>query len=178
MVKPGEFPFMVSLRGDYGHFCGGILLTPTHVLTAASCFIRYTEKWSDQLTATTGILYQPEVFPANTVGIQRVIYHADFHDYDNNIAVIKLTNATTGSLPGTPRSLGAGRQAAVGHLVTAVGWRITGPQHYPMPSMPYQLYKTQLRLAKPEECSSAEGFGNGTGKLCAVSHNLTVCKNG
>ncbi|XP_055345154.1 uncharacterized protein LOC129592999 [Paramacrobiotus metropolitanus] len=177
VVKPGEFPFMVSFRGDYGHFCGGILLTPTHVLTAARCFTQFATKWNNQLTATTGIIYQPEVSSANTVGIQRVIYHAEFNEYDNNIAIVKLANATTGTLPGAPRSLGAGGQTAVGQKLTAVGWGVTGPQDYPMPTVPYQLYKTQLRLAKPEECSSAEGFGRGTGKLCAVSHNLTVCKN-
>ncbi|XP_055345152.1 transmembrane protease serine 9-like [Paramacrobiotus metropolitanus] len=176
-VKPGEFPFMVSLRGDYGHFCGGVLLTPTHVLTAARCFAKFATQWNNQLTATTGIIYQPEVSPANTVGIQRVIYHADFNEYDNNIAILKLANSTTGTLPGSTRSLGWGGQAVVGQALTAVGWGITGPQDYPMPSVPYQLYKTQLRLAKPEECSSAEGFGRGIGKLCAVSHNLTVCKN-
>ncbi|XP_017787319.1 PREDICTED: trypsin-1-like [Nicrophorus vespilloides] len=38
-ASEGEFPFQVSLRRSYNdnHFCGGSLIDPSHVLTAAHC---------------------------------------------------------------------------------------------------------------------------------------------
>jgi len=36
----GEFPWMVSLKSETGHFCGGFVISEKHVLTAAHCFLQ------------------------------------------------------------------------------------------------------------------------------------------
>ena len=32
-----DWPFMVSMRSETTHFCGGVLIDSTHVLTAGHC---------------------------------------------------------------------------------------------------------------------------------------------
>ncbi|BET00568.1 serine-type endopeptidase activity [Nesidiocoris tenuis] len=41
----GKYPFMASIRGatGRGHFCGGSILTPIHILTAAHCV---SDRWT------------------------------------------------------------------------------------------------------------------------------------
>lgn len=36
-ILPGEWPWMVALMEDDYHYCGGVLITTQHVLTAAHC---------------------------------------------------------------------------------------------------------------------------------------------
>ncbi len=36
-AEPGEFPWTVALFKNGQHFCGGSLISPTHILTAAHC---------------------------------------------------------------------------------------------------------------------------------------------
>ncbi|KAF7990980.1 hypothetical protein HCN44_000785 [Aphidius gifuensis] len=50
-----EFPYMVSLRRDGIHFCGGAIISSRHILTAAHCFVgRADPPYTRNLTVVSG----------------------------------------------------------------------------------------------------------------------------
>lgn len=101
------FPYMVSIRLEseetgadvfgYGHFCGGVLITTSHVLTLGSCINRTDD----------GTFYNPDelnlVFGSNlryflnesfTEKPSKITVHPDYDSTDqlNNVAIIHVSN--------------------------------------------------------------------------------------
>jgi secreted trypsin-like serine protease len=90
--RPSSFPWVVALTTDgsaAGQYCGGSLIKPDVVLTAAHCQVRASEKVivgrTDLKDATKG----------KVVGITQVRNHAayDQDSHDNDVAVVKLAEA-------------------------------------------------------------------------------------
>lgn len=83
----GAVPWQVQLRNGDLHHCGGALISPRLVLTAAHC-------WKDDLTVVVGAHGPPHTSPfEQSFKIEKYIPHPDFRKlgpYSHDIAVLLL----------------------------------------------------------------------------------------
>ncbi|KAM3962087.1 trypsin, alkaline A [Aphomia sociella] len=125
-----EYPYAASLlynrTGTFEQACGGIVLTPTSLLSAASCF--YTDN----------VIHRPEEWQA-TVGssyaasgdvhlIRLITVHPDFQltTMDNNIAILR-TISTIELIPGVvevAHIAGGAFTIAPRTRIGAIGWGV------------------------------------------------------
>ncbi|XP_063827718.1 uncharacterized protein LOC135077051 [Ostrinia nubilalis] len=98
--KRGAWPWQVSLQllhpnyGLIGHWCGGVLVHPLWLLTTAHCI--HNELFNLPVpalwTAVLGEWDRAEQKGAY-VPIERIVLHHRFHNYQHDIALMKMTKA-------------------------------------------------------------------------------------
>eukprot|EP00803_Ostreobium_quekettii_P006626 evm.model.scf_1041.5 EVM.evm.TU.scf_1041.5 scf_1041:32838-49889(+) len=169
----GRFPYMVSLKTTVAHVhkCGGVLITPCHVLTAAHCeecglqpYVHIGAHHINDDDRTPGVqVVRAERF------ISHPLWNGDERD-GNDIAVVKLSKAVSNKIFPV-LALGC---PLIKHQtpVVALGWGPGGET----------VAKTALRMALDlliidrDKCPSELRKELKDNMICAYNEHLKVCQ--
>lgn len=140
----GEFPFIVSLQDRMGHFCGGSLIRPNWVLTAAHCTAGTINK------VVIGLHNLNDTRNAETFKAKRVIKHPKYNEAttDYDYALVELS----GNSRYQPISLNTSNFAIpTSPAIEAVvaGWGVTRENSTTLPA---RLQKVEVPLIPKTVC--------------------------
>ena len=173
-VPDGRYPFAAALLdrtfGDTPfaqQFCGGSLITPSHVLTAAHCVTDPRPRLQDlgvlvgrtRLNGTDG-----ESREVSKISVHPR-YGSSAGQYD--VAVLTLDQPVA-SAPIAPMAVGDGALDQAGIVLTTIGWGDTNP-NAPSGSgadtFPDRLQEAELPVRPDQVCRDVYGSGSYTGAL-------------
>lgn len=164
MIKPeivggtdavkGEFPFQVSIqKNGTSHFCGGSLIKPNWVLTAAHC----VAGWSANNKVIVGLHDRNDKVGTESFSVTKVISHPqyDSQKYDYDFALLQLS----GDSKFAPIELNSAEIVVPENdekiMVWTSGWGTTREGSF---SLPRILQKVEVPLVTPKACNSSTAY--------------------
>ncbi|KAK2917030.1 hypothetical protein Q8A67_001404 [Cirrhinus molitorella] len=156
---PWQVSIHVTVQGiDFGHFCGGTLITKDWVLSAAHCFQWFNASY---IVMYFGRMNQSGSNPYETnMTAIRNINHPNFtySNFDNDIALIQLSSSVSFSDYIRPVCLAAaGSVFAAGTESWVTGWGLLKPNDTELPKI---LQEVMIPVVNDSDCYNAYGGVN------------------
>lgn len=168
-ADPGEWPWMAALltRGPDKAFCGGVLITDRHVLTAAHCTKKYKR---DELYVRLGEydFKRYEETRARDFQVIEIREHEDYDrtTYENDISILKIGRPTLFTSYIWPICMPPLGETWQGYNGVITGW---GSQFFGGPHS-HTLMEVTVPIWPQKECENAFIHRIAPTVLCAGSY--------
>ena len=148
-----RFPYAVSIQDDIGHFCGGSLIAPDMVLTAAHC----------QGGPYNVVIGRHDLDSNNgeSIPMKKEIPNPSYNDYttDSDWMLVVLERPTTLNVPFIKLN-SAGSSPNVGEEVTVMGWGDTTAED-DTSKLSDVLMSVDVNVISNQDCDDSSGSING-----------------
>lgn len=172
-ARKGEWPWQVKIlapdpeqRGRFAGHCGGALIAPRWILTAAHCFSSgrsgRQELFARDLLIVEGKSKVEKVITVDGADkpgltVETVIVHEDFDRkvFANDIALVKLAEPAS-SRPVALAGAADGALEAAGRPAVVTGWGYTKADHgWDDKYLPTELQEVEIPIVARETCRAA-----------------------
>jgi|ERR1719414_596935 len=171
-TEQNEYPWQVALvsAGGSHPWCGGTLISPQHVLTAAHC----TAGSSASSIAVLLGEHRIDDGSFNKVTLSAITDHPGYNSntLDNDFSILTLSQPVTFSQSVSPACLPGGSQDYAGQVATVSGWGTLSSGG----NQPTVLNDVQVTVKSNTECNSAYGGGITSNMICAADAGKDSCQ--